>query len=222
MITIEYLQFFRELAVNNHRDWFAAHKDEYEEFVKQPFERLVAEIIEDSSKIEPAYKALTPKDCIYRINRDIRFSKDKTPYKLNRSALLSNEGRKAFNEAGFFFDVGVEKVLIGVGSYMPSKDDLWLIRNKISENLNEFDGIIKNKKFVSTFGEIIGEENKIIPKEFKESAKVQPLIFKKQFYTFAEYDSEELIAKNAVNASLFVSHLKTGKALNDFLNSACS
>ena len=89
----DFLQFFKELAANNHKEWFDENRKRYETVVKKPFEVFVQHAIDEMAKLDPRLSELDPKKCIFRINRDIRFSKDKAPYKLNRSAAISVGGR---------------------------------------------------------------------------------------------------------------------------------
>jgi uncharacterized protein (TIGR02453 family) len=93
--TADYLAFFKELAANNHKEWFDANRKRYETSVKEPFKAFTQHLIDELAKKEPAFKELKASDCIFRINRDIRFSKDKTPYKTQCSAVISPNGKKS-------------------------------------------------------------------------------------------------------------------------------
>ena len=91
--TQDYLDFFTELHQNDHKEWFHSQKKRYEISVKAPFERFIGDLIDRTQEHDPALQ-ITAKECILRINRDIRFSKDKTPYNLHRRAFVSQGGRK--------------------------------------------------------------------------------------------------------------------------------
>ena len=90
----DFLDFFIELAPNNNKDWFDLNRHRYANSVREPFKKFVSHMIENMSKDMPELKDLEPKDCTFRVNRDIRFSKDKTPYKLRMSALITPGGKK--------------------------------------------------------------------------------------------------------------------------------
>ena len=102
--TSDYLEFFKELAANNHKEWFDANRKRYETSVKEPFKAFTQHLIDELAKKEPVFKDLKASDCIFRINRDIRFSKDKTPYKTMCSAVISPNGKKSSSIHGIYFD----------------------------------------------------------------------------------------------------------------------
>jgi len=116
MFTETYIQFFQDLANNNVREWFHANKKTYETAVKKPFYKFVEQLIEEIRLVNPDI-LITPKDAIFRINRDIRFSKDKSPYKLNMSAAISKYGKKGNTCPGLYNDTGAEYVYVTRGAY---------------------------------------------------------------------------------------------------------
>jgi len=194
-----------------------SNKKNYEQFVKAPFEEIVGLIIEKVQKFDPAVQ-ITPKDAIFRIYRDIRFSKDKTPYKTHVSANISRNGRRS-KDLGFYLMINAEEISIGGGAYMLDKDQLKKVRNEIAYSGKEFRKIIDDKSFRSIFGELKGEKNKIIPGEFKEAYEEEPLIANKQFYYMTEYKDKDIITdKNLVD--FIIKHFKQGLAMNDFLRRA--
>jgi uncharacterized protein (TIGR02453 family) len=186
----DFLQFFKELAANNHKDWFDENRTRYETVVKKPFEVFVQHAIDEMSKLDPRLAELDPKKCIFRINRDIRFSKDKAPYKLNRSAAISVGGRKEMTEPGIYFEIGPEHVRFYTGVYSPDKDSLMKVRKHIAANLKEFNAIITEKAFVNIWGEIQGDKNKIIDKSLREAAEMQTLLYNKNFYVYTTFEAE--------------------------------
>lgn len=195
--TPDFILFFQELEKNNHKDWFTSQKKRYENSVKKPFELLVAEMIK---RMKVDFPALTvePKDCIFRINRDIRFSKDKTPYKTQTSALITEGGRKARNNPGIYLEITAKYVRIYGGIYEAEKNELEDIRYYISNNLTAFKKAYSDKNFIDNFGSIRGEKSKILPPDLKEPAAKEPLIFNKQFYYFSEFKSNILLDDNLV------------------------
>lgn len=183
--TDDYNRFFKDLAKNNNKEWFDANRKRYEKSVKQPFEAFVAEAITRIAKHDKSV-SLDPKEAIFRINRDIRFSKDKTPYKLEASAIISSAGRKDHSVPGLYFALGPESTKLYGGCYMPDKEQLSRIREAIVRDGKGFRKVIGAKSFVTLFGEVQGEANKVLPAEFKAHMAKEPLIANKQFYVCAE------------------------------------
>lgn len=191
----EFIAFFKELEMNNHREWFHENKKRYEQFVKEPFHDFVAEMISRIQKVDPEV-AILPKDAMFRINRDIRFSNDKTPYKTTVSAVVSPGGRKNLNSPGAYFEFSTKGVQYYGGAYYMEKDHLHKARTMISKDPGGFRKIIDNKKFVDVFGTVLGEKNKRIPKEFELAAEREPIIFNKSFYYGAKLDASSLLSDN--------------------------
>ncbi len=191
--TPDFLQFFIDLAPNNHKDWFDLNRKRYENSVKEPFKNFVQHMIAEIAKTDSNFKDLEAKDCIFRINRDIRFSKDKTPYKMNVSAVVAPEGKKSKAVNGIYFEFGPEHVRVYGGIYEIDKDDLLTVREGIANDIKGFQTAYTNPNFKKVFGTILGEKNKVIPKELKEAAEKEPLIFNKQWYFYAEFDAETVL-----------------------------
>ncbi len=219
IITKEFHSFFKDLAKNNNRDWFHANKKRYETGVKEPFKELVSELISQTQKFDPEVQ-IEPKEGIFRINRDIRFSKDKTPYKTYSSAIISKYGRKGKDYPGYYLHLSPGELSIGGGAYFLEKGDLQKVRQYISDHPKEFAKVYKNKKFVGLFETIKGEQNKRLPKEFQAPAEKEPLIANKQFYFMTNIDPKMSLEKDFVK--FVINHFKTGKILNDFLLKALS
>jgi uncharacterized protein (TIGR02453 family) len=184
--TPDFNQFFKDLAKNNNKEWFDANRKRYETSVKQPFEAFVTEAIKRIAKHDKAMSALQSKEAIFRINKDIRFSKDKTPYKLESSAIISPAGRKDHAMPGIYFAFGPENVKFYGGCYQPEKEQLFAIRDAILKDGKGFRKAIGGKAFTTLFGTVQGEANKVLPLEFKAAALKEPLIANKQFYVGAE------------------------------------
>lgn len=223
-LTLNYIQFFKELAKNNHKDWFDAHKKTYELEVKKPFYELTQQVIEQLKKINSHFD-IPVKDAVFRINRDVRFSKDKSPYKLHMAASISTTHKKDWNNPdGIYFHISSEGVMIGGGLYMPDKEVIHALRLAIMNYSNDFKSIITDKKFRERLGELEGEKNKIIPAEFKLAAKKQPLIYNKQFYYWREYPGKENITRSDL-ADFITEHYKASlpfiqfakQAINEYL-----
>ena len=160
--------------------------------MKKPFEVFVTDLIAVIKKHDPEMD-ITYKDAIFRINRDIRFSKDKQPYKLNRSAIVSSKGKKDKAFPGLYFEMGPEHFRIYGGVYAPDKEQLYAIRETIAKNPQVLDELLKAPDFVAAYGEVLGEQNKVLPAEFKAAAVDQPLIYNKQFYWYKTFDAEQIL-----------------------------
>jgi len=195
-LTEAYYEFFIELALNNHKSWFDVNRARYEADVKKPFLAFVTQLLEKVAAVDSRFAGIDAKSCIFRINKDIRFSKDKTPYKLHCSAAIQLGGRKEMSAGGMYLEFGPEHCGIYSGIYMPEREALQLIRERIAGNLEVFSGVIGASDFVKYFGEVRGEKNKRLPSDLVAAAAEQPLIYNKQFYVQHTMDAELTMAEN--------------------------
>jgi uncharacterized protein (TIGR02453 family) len=214
----EYVAFFKQLASNNNTEWFNANKKKYEEHVKKPFTELVQEVIERMKKLDPKIK-LEPKDCIFRINRDIRFSADKSPYKNYMAAAVSRGGRKDHTIPGIYFHIEANMVSIAGGSWEPQKEDLLKIRKAIAKDPKQVNKILAAKKFADMYKGLGGEKYKIIPPEFKEAGAIAPVMYNKSFHYEKQYKGETNVTRKDL-AQFIVSHYQAAEGWNDFLREA--
>lgn len=212
----DFLQFFIDLAPNNNKEWFDANRARYEKSVKDPFKKFVEHLIAELAKDDNSFKDLEAKDCIFRINRDIRFSKDKTPYKLNVSALISLDGKKSHSKNGVYFEFSPEHVRVYGGIYEIDKDNLLKIREGIASDLEGFKKAYSNPAFKKTYGTILGDKNKILPTELKEDAVKEPLIFNKQWYFYTQFEPETVLDKKL--DQIIIDCHKAGKPVKEFFN----
>lgn len=217
--TKDFHHFFKELAANNHKDWMDLNRKRYTESVKVPFEKFVEALILEVSSFDTSL-SLKPGDAIFRINRDIRFSTDKTPYKTNRTALISKHGRKDKVYPGYYLFISPEKCMVGGGAYFLEKDNLYKVRQEISYNLDEFQALIEEKNFKNNFPEILGEKGKVLPKEFQEDAQKQNLLFNKGFYFMKDLPADIIFEEDAIQQLAGI--LKTAENFNLFLRRALS
>ena len=192
--TKEFISFFTFLEKNNNREWFAENKSRYENYVKIPFEHFVQDMIFTIQEVDENL-ITSPKEAIFRIYRDIRFSKDKTPYKNHVSAVIANGGRKNVTDPAVYIEINANEMKFYSGIYQMDKDQIYNVRSFIASNLDEFNDLLKEKDFKKYFGTIHGEQNKILPAEFKEIAKTQPLIANKQFYYFGKLPQNKILSK---------------------------
>jgi len=215
--TEDFLQFFIELAPNNNKEWFDIHRKRYEANVKEPFKRFVQLLIDQLAGKDPVFKDLEAKDCIFRINRDIRFSKDKSPYKLMVSAVIAPGGKKSKAVNGIYFELGPEYLRVYGGIYEIDKDDLLLVREGIAGDLKGFREACSDEKFLNVFGGVIhGDKNKVLPKELKDAAEIEPLIYNKQWYFYAEFEAENILRDDLDH--LLLECYEAGRPMENFFN----
>ena len=185
----DFLEFFKELAANNHKDWFDENRKRYHKEIKEPFKIFVGDLIQEIKTNYEPQLLIEPKDAIFRINRDIRFSKDKTPYKTNLSALLSPKGRKNHSYPSLYLELGPEKIGIYGGCYGFSTQELALMRKHIFSNHKTFISLLASAEFKGHYPNgIEGEKHKRPAKEYKEFVEKEPLILNKQLYYYSHLD----------------------------------
>ncbi|MCD6013535.1 MAG: hypothetical protein K0Q79_3397 [Flavipsychrobacter sp.] len=212
--TSDFTGFFKELSKNNTTDWFNTNRKTYEKNVKEPFAAFVGEMIKRIKKHEPDI-LIKPADAIMRINKDIRFSKDKTPYNTYVAANISPYGKKDKAYPGFYFQLSHDKISVFGGAYMLEPDALLNMRNYIAKNGKAFSAVYTDKNFKEKFGTIQGEKNKRIPEEFQAAAEKEPLIANKQFFYSAEI-KPGIITKKELPDEL-MEYYAAGKKVNEFL-----
>lgn len=218
----DFNEFFKDLAANNNRDWFNDNKKRYEKAVKKPFEAFVAAMITAMTDEEPDMVKLQPKDAIFRIHRDTRFAKDKTPYKMHVSAVLSPLGRKDMELPGTYIQLGVGEVWIGGGAYAPSKEQIEMIRTAMIQSPETVEELSNDAIFKQFFAEIKGEKNKRLLKPFSEWTERLPLVANKQFYYMAEYRDDESLVLRSDLVAYVLSHIRAARGWQDFLRAAIS
>ena len=153
MLQSSTVRFLKDLKKNNNKPWFDEHRKSYEA-AKADFTGFIQAVIDKHGKKDPSINNIAAKDCLFRINRDIRFSKNKSPYKTNFGASINKGGRKAMNSAGYYFHLEPGGSFTGGGIYMPMPDDLRKVRQEIDYNFAEFKKIIDSKKFKSVYGDL--------------------------------------------------------------------
>jgi uncharacterized protein (TIGR02453 family) len=215
----DYMDFFKELAADNSKNWFDINRKRYKDSVKDPFDKFIGDLIDEVKKIDNKIE-IAPKDAVFRINRDIRFSKDKTPYKLNRSAIISPKGRKDKAYPGLYIEVSPEHCRVYGGVYQPDKTQLYNIRETIVDNPSKLNKLMNDKEFKSTFGDVKGEKNKVILKEFKEVAAKHEIVLNKQFYWYTEMKPAEALKDGFLDKVLTA--YKTNKKIMDYFADAMS
>jgi uncharacterized protein (TIGR02453 family) len=216
----EFLDFFIELAPNNHKDWFDINRKRYEQFVKEPFKDFVAHLITKMAVIDPTFKDLEAKDCIFRINRDIRFSKDKSPYKTNIGVWFT-QNKLAKNSPGYYIHFEKGKSFIAGGVWCPEPDELKRIRKEIAFFYDDLEAILNDKKFKLEFGSLSRDENNTLkkaPKDFEPNHPAIEFLKLKSFTASKKIDDKLFLDQNF--SKMIAEKLIVLKPMNDFLNRA--
>lgn len=169
------LGFLKELKKNNTKEWFDTNRKKYEA-AKADFAALTNAVIHGLGKKDPFVASLLAKDCTFRINRDVRFSKNKDPYKTNMGMYLSRGGKKSLFSGYYFHLEPGGNSFMGGGLYMPEPDVIKKVRQEIDYNWDEFSKIIKQKKFKTVYKELQREEGMVLTREPKGYEKDNPAI----------------------------------------------
>lgn len=208
----------KKLAANNNTEWMAANKKEYEK-IKLEFSNLVQILIDRMSLIDKSLIGLTPKECIFKLNRDIRFSLDKRTYKEYMSAYIVNGGKKNFR-AGYYFQIQPDgQSLVAGGVHMPPSDALLLIRKEISNYGDELYKVLTDFQFKSVFPELVGEKLKKAPKGFSPDDRYIELLKLKSFDVISFYNDKQVINEQELIDSI-IEKFTLMIPLNNFFNNA--
>ncbi len=209
-----FFKYFEGLTKNNNKEWFEKNRSMYEGEVKAPFRRLVEDLTVKLSKDMPDLNP-NPTKAIFRINRDIRFSKDKSPYKNHVAAAFSRTGTKDLEYPGYYIHFGAKEVMVGGGKWMCSKEDIAKIRQEIYYNHGDFKKLLNEKEFKSKFKTLQGEKNKVLPPDYKEFVKTEPLIANKQFWFYGDLTRKD-ITGDKLDTTL-LAYFKAGMKMNKWL-----
>ncbi|MFK7905172.1 MAG: DUF2461 domain-containing protein [Chitinophagales bacterium] len=218
MLSSSTLQFLRDLKSNNNREWFHDHKKTYNT-AKEDFANFLQSLINEIQKFDSELGDLSPKQCVFRINRDIRFSKDKSPYKTNFGASIAPGGKKAMT-AGYYLHIEPDNHFAGGGMWHPSSPHLKKIRQEIDYHTEDFSKIVTEPKFVRFFGGLQGAQLKTAPKGYpKDHPAIKYLRFK-DFVAVRKIDNQQVTAPDLVK--VIAETMLTMKPLNDYLKQAIS
>jgi uncharacterized protein (TIGR02453 family) len=217
MIEKSTLDFLKKLARNNNREWFEKNRHHYLQ-AKQNVENFTALLISEIAAFDPSVAMLEPKDCVFRIYRDIRFTNDKTPYKINMGAFISEKGKKG-NHAGYYLHIQPhDKSFLAGGIYKPDNRLLQAIRQEIDYNITEFKDIINKKTFRSLFGSLQGERLKTIPKGYDKNHPHLELLQYKSYLVWHDLNDSALTRPDFLKKC--VSVFRELYPFNQFLNRA--
>jgi uncharacterized protein (TIGR02453 family) len=197
------IKFLKDLKKNNNKAWFDNNRKAYEN-AKSDFAAFVQQLIEKQGKKDKSITTLSAKDCMFRINRDIRFSKDKSPYKTNFGAFINKGGKKS-NLAGYYFHFEPGQSFLGGGLYMPMPEDLRKVRQEIDYNFDHFKKLIGSKKFKSVYGDLDRSEEYVlsrVPKGYEPDNPAAEYLKLKSFVAIVNVKDADLTSKELLKKSL--------------------
>ncbi|MFM7016491.1 MAG: DUF2461 domain-containing protein [Bacteroidota bacterium] len=212
------LNFLKSLNENNNREWFEKNRDTYET-AKNDFNNWTEQLIKVAQKISDDYHHLQLKDCIFRIYRDVRFSKNKAPYKNHMALQLKKNGKKS-PYCGFYIHIepSSNASFIAGGFWMPEVEVLKKVRQEIEYNTDDFKKIIHDKKFKSLFGTLEEHKLKKAPKGVDPSHPDIELLKYTSYVVTSSIDNSDLTSDNLTKQ--IIKGLKTIQPFLDFLNTA--
>ncbi|RTY91718.1 DUF2461 domain-containing protein [Flavobacterium sp. GSN2] len=219
MLSKETLQFLDDLKANNNRDWFLENKKRYERF-KKDYQQLVGDLLDAMKPLDPSLEMLEVKNCTFRINRDIRFSKDKTPYKSHLGIWLSS-GAKGLNRSGYYIHLEKGTSFIAGGLYCPESDDLKKMRKEIAFFHEDLEAILEKKDFKKEFNNFDRNEKNTLknpPRGYEKEHPAIELLKLKSFESSQKIDFSAAAKKDFV--AVMSQKLIVLKPLNDFINRA--
>ncbi|MGL2966264.1 DUF2461 domain-containing protein [Flavobacterium sp. XGLA_31] len=219
MITKEALQFLDDLVANNNTDWMHANKKRYENY-KKDYHHYIASLLAEMKPLDKSLEDLEVKDCTFRINRDIRFSKDKSPYKTNIGVWFTqNKFRK--NSPGYYIHFEKGNSFIAGGVWCPEPEELKKIRKEIAFFHEDLDAIVNDQNFVKEFGTLTRDESNMLkkaPKDFDPAHSAIEFLKLKSFTASEKIDDKLFTNKDF--SKIAAQKLIVLKPLNDFLNRA--
>lgn len=212
------LTFLKNLKKHNDRPWFNEHKEQYQA-AKEDFEHLIAAVLEKYGRVEPEIGLLEPKDCTFRIYRDVRFSKDKTPYKVHFAASIRKGGKKV-HFPGFYLHVEPDGLSsIGGGIWRPGRETLKKIRQEIDYSFQDFSNIVESKDFKNTFGTLSEEDTLVRPPKGYEKDNPAIHYIKLKSFTAGKSIEDSLLTSGDLVKEI-VETFKKLKPLIDFFEMA--
>jgi uncharacterized protein (TIGR02453 family) len=194
------IKFLKDLKKNNNKPWFDKNRKAYEA-AKADFANFMQQVIDQYANKDPTIKNLLAKDCMFRINRDIRFSKDKSPYKTNFGASINAKGKSAWDNAGYYFHLEPGQCFAGGGMYMPPADVLKKVRQEIDYNFADLKKILAGKKFKVVYGGLDQSKEFLlsrVPKGYEPDNPAAEYLKLKSYIATVKLNDAELTSKNLV------------------------
>ncbi len=198
------LKFLKDLKKNNNKPWFDKNRKVYEA-AKADFAAFIQKVIDLHARKDSSIKNLTAKDCLFRINRDIRFAKDKSPYKTNFGASINAKGKSAWDSAGYYFHLEPGGCFTGGGIYMPPPDALKKIRQEIDYNFADFKKLISSKKFKSVYGDLDKSKEFLlsrVPKGYDPDNPAAEYLRLKSYIAMIKISDKDLTSKDLVKKTV--------------------
>jgi len=214
------IKFLKALKQNNNKAWFDINRKTYET-ARLDFAAFIQKVIDTHGKNDPGINNLVAKDCMFRINRDIRFAKDKSPYKTNFGASINSGGKKADNTAGYYFHLEPGSSFTGGGIWMPQSDALKKVRQEIDYNFADFKKIIGAKKFKSIYTDLSRENAYTlsrVPKGYEVDNPAADYLKLKSYVAMMAIPETDLTSKNLVKKT--VAAFEALQPLIAFINEA--
>lgn len=216
MLAKETIDFLKKLEKNNNREWFTANKKLFENANNNVI-AVTDFLIGRIAKFDPEVAGLDPRSCVFRIYRDVRFSKDKSPYKTNLGAFIAPGGRKAMSP-GYYFHVQPGMYFSAAGKHMPDSGELLKVRTAIAENPKEFRKIVEGKKFADRFGPLHGDRLSRPPKGFPADHEAIEYLKLKSFTVGEEFNEKDAVS--AEYPKMLAESFKASYALIVYLRNA--
>jgi uncharacterized protein (TIGR02453 family) len=218
MLQVSTLRFLKGLKKNNNKPWFEKNRPEYE-MARADFGQFIQSVIDLHGKKDPSIKSLVAKDCMFRINRDVRFSKNKSPYKSNFGASINKSGKKAENSAGYYFHLEPGASFAGGGIWMPDAEHLKKVRQEIDYNLSDFKKIVESKKFRAMYGQLDKSPEYTltrVPKGYDADNPAAEYLKMKSYVAMINLTDEMLLSKDLVKKT--VAAFETLQPMLEFVN----
>ena len=211
------LKFLKDLKKNNNKPWFDKNRKQYDA-AKEDFVLLVAQVIKGIGSFDPSIAGLEAKNCLFRINRDVRFSKNKDPYKNNMAAYFNKDGKKGLG-AGYYMHIEPGKSFIAGGIWMPEPPVLAGIRQEIDSGFDEWKKMVESKAFKKMFPKgLEGESLTRPPKNYDENNPAIEYIKRKSFIVTSTFTDTEIQSKGFTRE--LTKRFQAMKPLVDFINLA--
>ena len=221
MLQVSTIKFLKDLKKNNNKPWFEKNRKIYEA-AKADFAGFTQKLIDQHAKNDPSIKNLLAKDCMFRINRDVRFSKDKSPYKTNMGAYINGGGKKSIF-GGYYFHCEPGQPFTGGGLWMPMPPELHKVRQEIDYNFDAFKKIIGSKKFKSIYKDLSRDEEYVltrVPKGYETDNPAAEYLKLKSFVALVPLKDSDLTSKDLVKKT--VTAFEALQPLLRFINAAIS
>jgi len=213
------VRFWRGLAANNSKAWFDEHRTEYQTHLRRPYLALAEALVDQVCELEPEY-AIEPKKAVYRINRDTRFSNDKTPYKTALGITVGRQQRHDPSWPAYTMRLSVDGVAVAGGLYMPGPELRDQVRRYVGRHHEELADLeAESTDFAKTFGRLAGDAHKRCPGELKPYVGLEPRVLNKQWVYWAEFDDPSLFTNPRLD-QFILDRWEQARPIQEFLKLA--